>query len=95
MLVLTELPVLGFSSSRYDLNLIKSHLYPILVTAENLKIIKKGSAYRCLHPDTLKFLDVLNYLTPRYSYRHFLKAYGAEDTKGFFFRMNGWIGYLN
>ena len=81
---LTELPVLGFNSSRYDLNLIKSHLYPILVTAENLKIIKKGSAYQCLQTGTLKFLDVLNYLAPGYSYRHFLKAYGAEDAKGFF-----------
>ena len=79
------LPVLGFNSARYDLNLVREYLYPALFRMGKIKqLIKKGNAYQCIQTATLKFLDITNYLAPGYSYRQFLKAYGAEAGKGFF-----------
>lgn len=38
----------------------------------------------CLKTATLKFLDIINYLAPGFSYDKFLKAYGCVQTKGYF-----------
>ena len=38
----------------------------------------------CIKTDSLKFLDISNYLAPGFSYDQFLKAYECEQTKGFF-----------
>ena len=38
----------------------------------------------CIKTDSLKFLDICNYLAPGFSYDQFLKAYECEQTKGFF-----------
>ena len=38
----------------------------------------------CMKTDSLKFLDISNYLAPGFSYDQFLKAYECEQTKGFF-----------
>ena len=79
------LPVIGFNSGKYDLNLIREYLYPAVLKNCSFKyIIKRGSSYPCLQTENLKFLDISNYLAPGYSYRNFLKAYGAEAGKGFF-----------
>ena len=42
---LSTFPVFGFNSAKYDLNLIKSHLIPILITEKGLqpRVIKKPS----------------------------------------------------
>ncbi len=82
---LTVMPVLGFNSSRYDLNMTREYLYPAILRQGSIQIlIKKGCAYQCIQTECLKFLDVTNYLAPGYSYRNFLLAYGAEVEKGFF-----------
>ena len=38
----------------------------------------------CLKTNSLKFLDISNYLAPGFSYDQFLKAYECEQIKGFF-----------
>ncbi|XP_071793479.1 uncharacterized protein [Asterias amurensis] len=82
---LQELPVLGFNSGKYDLNVIKRYLYPVLQQTDPLKfIIKRTSTYMALKTKKLKFLDITNYLAPGYSYAKFLKAYDCHQTKGFF-----------
>ena len=82
---ISVLPVLGFNSQKYDINLIKKYLYPSILKTEAItKIIKRGRFYQCVQTESLKFLDVTDYLAPGYSYRHFLKAYVADVGKGFF-----------
>ena len=79
-------PVLGFNSGRYDLNVIKKHLYTELEAAgDNFKhIVKKAGSYMSMSTGMLKFLDISNYLAPGYSYDTFFKAYECNETKGFF-----------
>ena len=82
---LMELPVLGFNSGKYDLNVIKRYLYPELQRTDPLQfIVKRTGTYMALKTDKLKFLDITNYLAPGYSYAKFLKAYEVEQQKGFF-----------
>ena len=38
----------------------------------------------CLSTNKLKFLDMVNYLAPGFSYDNYLKAYGCDLTKGHF-----------
>ena len=87
---LKELPVLGFNSGKYDINIIN----PVLQKTDPLKfIIKRTGTYMALKTEKLKFLDISNYLTPGYSYAKFLKAYDCVSTKGFF--PYEWIDGLN
>ena len=93
-----QVPVLGFNSARYDLNLVKSHLIPWLradVDPEkkkddddddisNISVIKKGSAYTQIGARRFKFLDISNYLAGGVSYSTFLKAYKIEESKSYF-----------
>ena len=37
-----------------------------------------------LKTDSLKILDISNYVAPGFSYDQFLRAYECEQTKGFF-----------
>jgi len=76
------IPVVGFSSSRYDLNVLRPFLLPHLVKASC--VIKKTNQYLSLSNDRLKFLDIQNYLAPNYSYKQYLAAYKCEVTKSFF-----------
>ena len=88
-----QVPVLGFNSARYDLNLVKSHLIPWLradVDPEegeesvDINVIKKGSAYTQIGARRFKFLDISNYLAGGVSYSAFLKAYKIEEAKSYF-----------
>ncbi len=82
---ISVLPVLGFNSGKYDINLIRQFLYRALWRTETISfVIKKGNSYQCIQTESLKFLDILNYLAPGYSYRQFVAAYGTEMAKGFF-----------
>ena len=47
-------------------------------------VIKRNNTFMCLSTDQLKFLDMTNYIAPRFSYDKYLKAYGCEVTKGNF-----------
>ena len=86
---LHQLPVIGFNSSKYDLNTIKRFVVPLLIRNSDTEhascfVIKRQNSFMCLSTDKLKFLDIINYLAPGYSYGKYLKAYGCELEKGHF-----------
>ncbi|MCG8047556.1 MAG: hypothetical protein N0E48_18330, partial [Candidatus Thiodiazotropha endolucinida] len=82
---MAQLPVLGFNSAKYDLNLIKRVLAKHLNLEESgTFVVKKNNAYTCITTDSLKFLDMSQFLVAGSSYAGFLKAYHVAEQKGFF-----------
>ena len=81
-----QLPVIGFNSSRYDLNLIKQQIAKVLKLSEGKDnfVIKKTNSYMAISTERLKFLDICQYLAPGSSYSKFLKVYGVEEAKSYF-----------
>ena len=80
---LQQLPVIGFNSGKYDLNMIKRSFVPLLIS-NNAAVIKRQNTYMCLYTDKLKFVDISNYLAPGVSYAKYLTAYACELGKGHF-----------
>ena len=80
------LPVFGFNSAKYDLNLIKSYLLPILVNERNIEptVIKKANQFISFKFSDIQMLDIMNFLGGATSLDSFLKAYKTLETKGFF-----------
>ena len=84
---LRQIPVLGFNSGKYDLNLIKRHIMAyISYTYKQNEIftIKRNNTYISIAVPDMKFLYITNYLAAGCSYSKFLKAYGCEISKGIF-----------
>ena len=107
---LHQLPVIGFNSGKYDLNVIKQFFVPYLLKPskqedndagndedeeeeeedddddgdETRFVIKRQNTFMCFSTKKLKFLDIINFLAPGYSYDKYLKAYGCELQKGHF-----------
>ena len=80
---LRQLPVIGFNSGKYDLNMIKRSFVPLLIS-NNAAVIKRQNTFMCLSTNKLKFVDICNYLAPGFSYDKYLKAYGCDLQKGHF-----------
>ena len=80
------LPIFGFSNAKYDLNLIKSYLLPILVNECNIEptVIKKANQFISFKFFDIQLLDIMNFPGGGTSIDSFLKAYKTSDTKGFF-----------
>ena len=80
------LPIFGFNSAKYDLNLIKSYLLPILVNERNIgpNVIKKANQFIPFKFGDIQLLDTMNFLGGATSLDSFLKAYKTSETKGFF-----------
>ena len=80
------LPVFGFNSSKYDLNLIKQHLLEYLLLEHECSpsVIKVSNKYISFSFMEIQFLDILNFLGGGTSLDKFLKAYGASEETGFF-----------
>ena len=95
---LRQLPVIGFNSGRYDLNVVKKFFIPYLLkpskqddndaddeAADEIRfVIKRQNTFMCFATKKLKFLDICNYLAPGVSYAKYLTAYGCELEKGHF-----------
>jgi very-short-patch-repair endonuclease len=82
---ISQLPVFGFNSGRYDLNLIKKYLFPQMVKQGIIpQSTKKSNNFVFLEFGDLKFLDILNFLGGATNLDSFLKAYQTTETKGFF-----------
>ncbi|XP_078601001.1 uncharacterized protein LOC144876010 [Branchiostoma floridae x Branchiostoma japonicum] len=82
---MSQLVVLSFNGGKYDLNAIKKVFLPLLLrSTSKLRPIKKNNTYMSIETDDLKFLDLINYVAPGFSYSILLKAYGCQETKGFF-----------
>ena len=80
---LQQLPVIGFNSGKYDLNMIKRSFVPLLIS-NNAAVIKRQNTFMCFSTNKLKFVDICNYLAPGFSYDKYLKAYGCDLQKGHF-----------
>ena len=80
------LPVFGFNSAKYDLNLIKPYLLPILVKERDIEptVIKKANQFISFNFGDIQLLDIMNFLGGATSLDSFLKAYKTSETKGFF-----------
>ncbi len=83
---ISTLPVFGYNSSRYDLNLIKEYLVPYLVNEKQIppEVIKRTNQYVSFKFGDIQFLDIMNFLAGASTLDSFLKAYKTEETKGFF-----------
>ena len=44
-------------------------------------VVKKFNKYMCIQTDTLRFVDVSNFLAPGFSYSQYLKAYEVPEKK--------------
>ena len=80
------LPVFGFNSAKYDNNLIKSYLLPILINERNMEpiVIKKADQFVSFKFGDVQLLDIMNFLGGATSLDSFLRAYKTAETKGFF-----------
>ena len=80
-----SVPVLGFNSGRYDLNLIKRDFHSYFSREKReIQTIKRCNQYIAVYTERLVFLDMFNYLAPGYSYANYLKAFLKDCEKGFF-----------
>ena len=79
------LPIFGFNSAKYDLNLIKSYLLPILVNERNIEPadIKKANQFISFKFGDVQLLDIMNFIGGATSLDSFLKAYKTSETKRF------------
>ena len=79
-------PVLGFNSAKYDTNLIKWYLLPILVNERQIEptVIKKANQFVSLKFDNVQLLDIMKFLGGATSFDSFVKDYKTEETEGFF-----------
>ena len=76
-----QVPVFGFNSGRYDINMIKEYFVKNLTEISDVKVAKKENSYMFLSTPNFKFLDIKNYLAPGLSYDAWCRAYGCELQK--------------
>ena len=75
-----QVPVIGFNSGRYDLNLIRKYFISHL-GQEKVDSGEKQGQIVCLKTPQIVFLDVINYLSPEITYDKWVKTYGSKQTK--------------
>ena len=83
-----QVPVFGFNSGSYDINMIKEYFAEDIAEISDVNVAKKGNSYMFLSLPQFKFLDIKSYLAPGLSYDAWCRAYGCELQK-LVFRMNG------
>ena len=76
----------GFNSAKYDLNLIKCYLLPILVNERDIEpiVIKKVNQFISFQFGDFQLLDIMKFLGRAASLDSFLKDYKTSETKRFF-----------
>ena len=82
---LAIIPVIGFNSGSYDLNVMKGPLLRFFSERGKINfVIKRDSKLQCIQTDKFRFLDMMNYLTPGTSYAKYLRTFEVTSQKGFF-----------
>ena len=76
-----QVPVFGFNSGRYDINMIKEYFVENLTSLSDVNEAKKENSYMFLSTPNFKFLDIKNFLAPGLSYDAWCRAYGCELQK--------------
>ena len=80
-----QVPVAGFNSGTYDLNLIKKHFAERLAdTTNKVRVAKHGNKIMFILTSGFRFLDIINYLGPGTSYEKWVKAYECKTVKSWF-----------
>ena len=81
-----DLPVFGFNSAKYDLNLIKSYLLHILVNKRSFEptVIEKANQFISFKFGKIQLLHIMIFLGGATSLDSFLKANKSLETKTFF-----------
>ena len=84
------LPVFGFNSAKYDINLIKCYLLPILVNERNIEptVIKKANLFVSFKIGDVQLLDIMNFLGEQQVAIRSSKPTRLQKLKGSF-HMNG------
>ena len=76
-----QLPIVGFNSGFYDLNLIKSYLLKSLqryVSLSSIECIKLKTLFLLLSTLNLRFIDCSDFVAAGTSLDNFSKAYSSE-----------------
>ena len=76
----SQVPVAGFNSGKYDLQLIRKY-FIIYFGQENTLSGEKQGRIMYMSTPQFKFLDITNYLAPGITYDKWVKTYGANQTK--------------
>ena len=76
-----QVPVFGFNSGRYDINMIKEYFVENLTSLSDVNVAKEENSYMFLSTPNFKFLDIKNFLAPGLSYDAWCRAYGCELQK--------------
>ena len=85
-----QVPVLGFNSGTYDLNLIKKYFTEKLAdTTNKVRVAKHGNKIMFILTCGFRFLDIINYLGPGTSYEKWVKAYECKTVRNHGFRTSG------
>ena len=69
-----QVPVLGFNSGKYNINMIKEYFVRVVADPDDVNVAKKDNSYMFLSTPKLKFLDVHNYLAPGLDYDGWFKV---------------------
>ena len=78
-------PVLGFNSEKYDINLAINEFMRELSKIGQISSIKNGNTYKSKTCGSMQFLDVRQYIPPDYNLAAYIKAYnGAGAQKSVF-----------
>ena len=80
---INTLPVFGFNSGRYDINLIKSNLFSYLINEKEIEpsVIKKANDFVSFKIGDVQLLDIMKFLGGATPLDFFLKAYKASEIK--------------
>lgn len=82
---LKQIPVIGFNSGKYDINMTKSYfIRRFYMGDENASVIKKHNQFISVSTTKFIFLDMMNFIAPGFNYANYLKAYKIDETKGSF-----------
>ena len=67
--------VFGFNRTKYDINLIKSYLLPILTNERNMEptVIKKANQFVSFKFGDVQLLDIMNFLVEQQALTRFLR----------------------
>ena len=82
---LRQIPVVGFNSGKYDINMVKPYfIRRFYLGDEQAHVIKRNNNFISITTTKFIFLDMMNFIAPGFNYANYLKAYKIQETKGFF-----------
>lgn len=74
--VIESVPVIGFNSGKYDINMCAKELFSVI--GDEVVSAIKSTSYMCITTKKLKMLDISNYLPAGTSYTKYLETYLGE-----------------